>query len=152
MWRNILVQSTYQIILLLLLLLRSAPPPPPSPPPPPPSLTPLPLLHATNRVNSVFDIMSFWTHSSGSEAVAPVEEGSVRHLTIIFNAFVFCQIFNEFNARYATGFQRFQRFARLAQKELASIRRSEKTSPTNLLTRICMVIVRLCPAGRSATT
>lgn len=27
------------------------------------------------------------------------ESGSTRHFTIIFNAFVFCQIFNEFNAR-----------------------------------------------------
>lgn len=27
------------------------------------------------------------------------EDGSTRHFTIIFNAFVFCQVFNEFNAR-----------------------------------------------------
>lgn len=50
-------------------------------------------------MNKVFEVMAFWTHSSGSEAVPLVEEGSVRHLTLIFNAFVFCQIFNEFNAR-----------------------------------------------------
>ena len=27
------------------------------------------------------------------------EDGSTQHFTIIFNAFVFCQVFNEFNAR-----------------------------------------------------
>jgi len=27
------------------------------------------------------------------------EDGSTRHFTILFNAFVFCQVFNEFNAR-----------------------------------------------------
>ena len=27
------------------------------------------------------------------------EDGSTHHFTIIFNAFVFCQVFNEFNAR-----------------------------------------------------
>jgi Ca2+-transporting ATPase len=32
-------------------------------------------------------------------AVFGVEDGSIKHFTIIFNAFVFCQIFNEFNAR-----------------------------------------------------
>ena len=28
-----------------------------------------------------------------------VESGSPQHLTIVFNTFVFCQIFNEINAR-----------------------------------------------------
>jgi len=31
-----------------------------------------------------------------------VEEGSVHHFTIVFNIFVFCQLFNEFNARSIT--------------------------------------------------
>uniref|UniRef100_A0A7S2UYB5 Cation-transporting P-type ATPase C-terminal domain-containing protein n=1 Tax=Fibrocapsa japonica TaxID=94617 RepID=A0A7S2UYB5_9STRA len=34
----------------------------------------------------------------GHEAFG-VEKGSVKHFTIIFNAFVFCQVFNEINAR-----------------------------------------------------
>jgi len=56
MWRNILIQSTYQLILLVYLL---------------------------NKGPSLFDC----------------EDGSRHHFTIVFNAFVFCQIFNEFNAR-----------------------------------------------------
>eukprot|EP00533_Pseudo-nitzschia_delicatissima_P000352 CAMPEP_0116114046 /NCGR_PEP_ID=MMETSP0327-20121206/19818_1 /TAXON_ID=44447 /ORGANISM="Pseudo-nitzschia delicatissima, Strain B596" /LENGTH=1048 /DNA_ID=CAMNT_0003607415 /DNA_START=71 /DNA_END=3218 /DNA_ORIENTATION=+ len=56
MWRNILIQSTYQLILLVYLL---------------------------NKGPALFDC----------------EDGSRHHFTIVFNAFVFCQIFNEFNAR-----------------------------------------------------
>lgn len=56
MWRNILIQSTYQLILLVYLL---------------------------NKGPSLF----------------ACEDGSRHHFTIVFNAFVFCQIFNEFNAR-----------------------------------------------------
>jgi magnesium-transporting ATPase (P-type) len=56
MWRNIMIQATYQLGLLLFLL-RQGP--------------------------AVFDC----------------EDGSTHHFTLIFNAFVFCQIFNEFNAR-----------------------------------------------------
>ena len=56
MWRNILVQATYQLMLLVVLL---------------------------NKGPVWFDC----------------EDGSTRHFTILFNAFVFCQIFNEFNAR-----------------------------------------------------
>ena len=55
MWRNILVQATYQLAMLVFLLHR-------------------PDLFAC-------------------------EDGSTHHFTIIFNAFVFCQVFNEFNAR-----------------------------------------------------
>lgn len=55
MWRNILVQSTYQLAMLVFLLHRP----------------------------DLFDC----------------EDGSTHHFTIIFNAFVFCQVFNEFNAR-----------------------------------------------------
>jgi len=57
MWRNILVQSIYQLALLLILL------------------------------------------ENGDLYFDGVEKGSVRHFTIIFNVFVFCQIFNELNAR-----------------------------------------------------
>lgn len=56
MWRNILVQATYQLAVLVCLL---------------------------NKGPEWFDC----------------EDGSSHHFTIIFNAFVFCQIFNEFNAR-----------------------------------------------------
>lgn len=56
MWRNILVQATYQLALLVFLL---------------------------NKGPEIYDC----------------EDGSTRHFTIIFNAFVFCQVFNEFNAR-----------------------------------------------------
>jgi len=56
MWRNILVQSAYQLGLLIFLL------------------------------------------QNGPE-IFGCEDGSTHHFTIIFNAFVFCQIFNEFNAR-----------------------------------------------------
>jgi len=56
MWRNILIQSTYQLSLLVYLL---------------------------NKGPSLYNC----------------EDGSIHHFTIIFNAFVFCQIFNEFNAR-----------------------------------------------------
>ena len=56
MWRNILIQSTYQLILLVYLL---------------------------NKGPSLFNC----------------EDGSSHHFSIVFNAFVFCQIFNEFNAR-----------------------------------------------------
>ncbi len=56
MWRNILVQATYQLILLVVLL---------------------------NKGPQWFDC----------------EDGSTHHFTILFNAFVFCQVFNEFNAR-----------------------------------------------------
>lgn len=56
MWRNILVQSTYQLALLVMLLNKGP----------------------------------IWFGC---------EDGSTHHFTIIFNAFVFCQVFNEFNAR-----------------------------------------------------
>jgi magnesium-transporting ATPase (P-type) len=56
MWRNILVQATYQLALLVFLL---------------------------NMGPAMFDC----------------EDGSTHHFTILFNAFVFCQVFNEFNAR-----------------------------------------------------
>jgi magnesium-transporting ATPase (P-type) len=55
MWRNILVQATYQLSVLVF------------------------LLHRPDLFNC--------------------EDGSTHHFTIIFNAFVFCQVFNEFNAR-----------------------------------------------------
>lgn len=56
MWRNILIQSTYQLTLLVYLL---------------------------NKGPQLYNC----------------EDGSSHHFTIVFNAFVFCQIFNEFNAR-----------------------------------------------------
>ena len=56
MWRNILVQASYQLALLIFLL-KEAP------------------------------------------VMFGCENGSRHHFTIIFNAFVFCQVFNEFNAR-----------------------------------------------------
>jgi magnesium-transporting ATPase (P-type) len=56
MWRNILIQATYQLGLLVYLL---------------------------NKGPTLFNC----------------EDGSTHHFTIIFNAFVFCQVFNEFNAR-----------------------------------------------------
>lgn len=56
MWRNILIQATYQLGLLLYLL-------------------------------------------SKGPKLFKCEDGSTHHFTIIFNAFVFCQVFNEFNAR-----------------------------------------------------
>lgn len=56
MWRNILIQSTFQLGLLVFLLSRGP-------------------------------------------AMFGCEDGSTHHFTIIFNAFVFCQVFNEFNAR-----------------------------------------------------
>jgi P-type Ca2+ transporter type 2C len=39
-----------------------------------------------------------WLLLRGATAYG-VADGSAQHFTIIFNAFVFCQIFNEFNAR-----------------------------------------------------
>lgn len=56
MWRNILMQATFQLSLLVYLL------------------------------------------KMGPE-LYNCEDGSTHHFTIIFNAFVFCQVFNEFNAR-----------------------------------------------------
>lgn len=56
MWRNILVQASYQLGLLIFLLKRGP-------------------------------------------FIFGCEEGGTHHFTILFNAFVFCQIFNEFNAR-----------------------------------------------------
>jgi magnesium-transporting ATPase (P-type) len=56
MWRNIVVQATYQLAMLGFLL------------------------------------------RYGSELFGCID-GSTKHFTIIFNAFVYCQIFNEFNAR-----------------------------------------------------
>lgn len=56
MWRNILIQATYQLALLVYLL---------------------------NKGPKVYNC----------------EDGSTHHFTILFNAFVFCQVFNEFNAR-----------------------------------------------------
>ena len=56
MWRNILIQATYQLAVLVFLL------------------------------------------SKGPQ-LYNCEDGSTHHFTIIFNAFVFCQVFNEFNAR-----------------------------------------------------
>jgi calcium-translocating P-type ATPase len=56
MWRNILIQATYQLGLLVYLL---------------------------NKGPELYNC----------------EDGSTHHFTIIFNAFVFCQVFNEFNAR-----------------------------------------------------
>ncbi|CAM9868339.1 unnamed protein product, partial [Discosporangium mesarthrocarpum] len=40
----------------------------------------------------------FFFFHSGAEFYG-VKDGSEKHFTILFNAFVFCQIFNEFNAR-----------------------------------------------------
>lgn len=59
MWRNIIIQSIFQIALLGYVLVMGA---------------------------SAFG----------------VEEGTVQHFTVVFNVFVFCQIFNEFNARSIT--------------------------------------------------
>lgn len=56
MWRNILIQASYQLGLLIFLL---------------------------NKGPEIFGC----------------EDGSTHHFTIIFTAFVFCQVFNEFNAR-----------------------------------------------------
>ena len=56
MWRNIFVQSVYQLWLLLFMLFE------------------------------------------GPEFFSCVD-GSTHHFTLLFNAFVFCQLFNEFNAR-----------------------------------------------------
>lgn len=56
MWRNIFIQSSYQLGLLIFLLMRGP---------------------------EIFNC----------------ENGTTHHFTIIFNAFVFCQVFNEFNAR-----------------------------------------------------
>jgi len=56
MWRNVLVQSAFQLAILLHLLINGA---------------------------------EMWG----------VEDGSVLHYTLVFNVFVFCQVFNEFNAR-----------------------------------------------------
>jgi magnesium-transporting ATPase (P-type) len=56
MWRNILIQATFQLALLVYLL-KNGP--------------------------KLFNC----------------EDGSTHHFTILFNAFVFCQVFNEFNAR-----------------------------------------------------
>eukprot|EP00529_Nitzschia_sp_RCC80_P005715 CAMPEP_0113460612 /NCGR_PEP_ID=MMETSP0014_2-20120614/11086_1 /TAXON_ID=2857 /ORGANISM="Nitzschia sp." /LENGTH=1038 /DNA_ID=CAMNT_0000352289 /DNA_START=357 /DNA_END=3473 /DNA_ORIENTATION=- /assembly_acc=CAM_ASM_000159 len=56
MWRNILIQATYQLALLVYLL---------------------------NKGPQLYHC----------------EDGSTHHFTILFNAFVFCQVFNEFNAR-----------------------------------------------------
>jgi magnesium-transporting ATPase (P-type) len=56
MWRNILIQATYQLALLVYLL---------------------------NKGPDLYHC----------------EDGSTHHFTILFNAFVFCQVFNEFNAR-----------------------------------------------------
>jgi len=56
MWRNILIQASYQLGLLIFLLRK------------------------------------------GPEYFGCID-GSVHHFTILFNAFVFCQVFNEFNAR-----------------------------------------------------
>jgi len=42
------------------------------------------------------------THLTFEETCLICEEYDFRHYTIIFNAFVFCQIFNEFNARSIT--------------------------------------------------
>ena len=56
MWRNILIQSSYQLGMLIFLL-KEGP--------------------------GIFGCV----------------DGSEHHFTIIFNAFVFCQVFNEFNAR-----------------------------------------------------
>jgi P-type Ca2+ transporter type 2C len=59
MWRNIIIQSIFQIALLGYVLVKGA---------------------------SDFGVV----------------EGTVEHFTVVFNVFVFCQIFNEFNARSIT--------------------------------------------------
>jgi hypothetical protein len=56
------------------------------------------------RVDEVLAVVTF-----GGEAIPTVEVGSVRHLTIIFNAFVFCQIFNEFNGQSVRCWSRIPR-------------------------------------------
>mmetsp|Transcript_30436 Transcript_30436/g.40201 ORF Transcript_30436/g.40201 Transcript_30436/m.40201 type:complete len:1034 (-) Transcript_30436:191-3292(-) len=56
MWRNIIVQSIYQLVVLYLIMMEG-------------------------------------------HVIFSVEKGSAKHFTILFNAFVFCQLFNEFNAR-----------------------------------------------------
>lgn len=105
MWRNILVQSLYQLILLLVMLLAGA---------------------ATQHVAEVRDGAGVLTGCvitndeaglfgkmgvvDGREAcyrmvpddnkcVCDSLQDDYTHYTFMFNAFVFCQLFNEFNAR-----------------------------------------------------
>jgi magnesium-transporting ATPase (P-type) len=66
MWRNILVQSAYQLILLLVLLFYG---------------------------NEWFGV------PMGNATIEGTDDIDYRHFSILFNAFVFCQVFNEFNAR-----------------------------------------------------
>lgn len=74
MWRNILVQATYQLGMLIFLLQK------------------------------------------GPELFDNCQSGSTHHFTILFNAFVFCQIFNEFNAREIGDV--FQPFAKLGKSPM----------------------------------
>ena len=64
MWRNVLVQSAFQLAVLLALLLCEE-----------------------GTLAQVFDVGG---------------KGSAKHFTIVFNVFVLCQVFNEFNARSIT--------------------------------------------------
>lgn len=48
-----------------------------------------------HSANEVLAFEGFWVHSPGASTPPLLEAGSTRHMTLIFNAFVFCQIFNE---------------------------------------------------------
>ncbi|CAB1113139.1 unnamed protein product [Ectocarpus sp. CCAP 1310/34] len=53
-------------------------------------------------VQAVYQLVLLtWLLLAGAEFFG-VPDGSPKHFTIVFNAFVFCQIFNEFNARSIT--------------------------------------------------
>lgn len=71
MWKNILCQSIFQILLLGYLLSYG------------------PQLFNTALATPFTD----------SSSLTVITSGSIEHYTIIFNVFVFCQIFNEYNAR-----------------------------------------------------
>ena len=73
MWRNILAQSLYQLILLLVLLFAGA---------------------------DLFGVNPNGACLAESQVKAGVcFTGDFTHYSIIFNTFVFCQFFNEINAR-----------------------------------------------------
>lgn len=74
MWKNIIIQSIFQIALLGYLLKFG------------------PQLFNSSFPSPFIDEINSPSHES-------IVHGSIEHYTIIFNVFVFCQIFNEYNAR-----------------------------------------------------
>jgi hypothetical protein len=79
MWRNIVGQGIYQATVLLVMLFAGKE------------------IFGFEYDESLVGLDSFYTENPETGAMDPTVK--TIHYTMIFNAFVFCQVFNEINSR-----------------------------------------------------